>query len=63
VDTLNVNSIRLLDNLKFRREAHFVENVFMKGVWASDYCYGLLASEFEDSQFEAPVAKRRKKAR
>lgn len=47
VDVLNAGSIGLLEHLKFRREAHFVENIFFKGSWGSEYCYGLLASEVE----------------
>jgi len=45
VDVLNAASVRLIEGLKFRREAHFVENIFFKGCWGSEFCYGLLASE------------------
>ncbi|MFT4927847.1 MAG: RimJ/RimL family protein N-acetyltransferase [Phenylobacterium sp.] len=45
-DVLNSASIRLLEGLGFRREAHFVENLFYKGSWGSEYAYGLLQREY-----------------
>lgn len=44
-DTSNVASYRLLEKLGFRREAHFVKNVFFKGNWCDEYQYALLCSE------------------
>jgi RimJ/RimL family protein N-acetyltransferase len=48
LDTLNLSSMKLLESLRFRREAHFVENIFFKGVWGSEYVYSMLASELVD---------------
>lgn len=44
--TDNLASWRLLERVGMRREAHLVESIFFKGAWASDYHYGILASEW-----------------
>jgi len=44
-DAQNVASYRLLEKLGFRREAHFIQNVFFKGAWGDEYQYALLRSE------------------
>ncbi|MHA1673847.1 MAG: GNAT family N-acetyltransferase [Promethearchaeota archaeon] len=46
-DRENLKSIQLLERLKFRREAHFVENIWFKGHWGDEYLYAMLASEFK----------------
>ncbi|QFU24981.1 GNAT family N-acetyltransferase [Shewanella eurypsychrophilus] len=45
-DTENVPSWLLLERVGFRREAHFIENVFFKGAWGSEFQYAMLASEW-----------------
>jgi RimJ/RimL family protein N-acetyltransferase len=45
-DVLNTPSIRLIERLGFRREAHFHENDWFKGRWSSEYWYALLAQEW-----------------
>lgn len=44
----NLTSARLLERVGMRREAHFVENVWYKGAWASEYWYGILQQEWRD---------------
>jgi len=44
-DTRNMASCRLLEKVKFRREAHFIQNVFFKGAWGDEYVYAKLKSE------------------
>jgi len=44
-DTENTASYRLLEKLAFRREGHFIKNVFFKGAWGDEYQYALLSSE------------------
>jgi RimJ/RimL family protein N-acetyltransferase len=44
-DAENTASYRLLEKLAFRREAHFIQNVFFKGAWGDEYQYALLRSE------------------
>jgi aminoglycoside 6'-N-acetyltransferase len=45
-DVENVASTRLLQRLGLRREAHFLENVWFKGSWGSEYCYAVLHREW-----------------
>lgn len=45
-DVRNVPSVRLLERLGFRREGHFIEGFYLRGEWASEYLYALLAREW-----------------
>jgi RimJ/RimL family protein N-acetyltransferase len=45
-DPRNVNSMRLLEKLNFRKEGHLLENFWFKGAWVDDLIYGLLAREW-----------------
>ena len=47
VDAENIASIRLLDSLKFRQEGHFIENIFFKGKWGSEFQYAMLKREWD----------------
>ena len=38
----------VLERLGFRREAHFVEHVWFKGKWASDFVFAMLRREWEE---------------
>jgi RimJ/RimL family protein N-acetyltransferase len=42
----NVASVRVLEKLGMRREAHLVENEWVKGEWQSEVVYALLAREW-----------------
>ncbi|KGK00150.1 hypothetical protein ND16A_0341 [Thalassotalea sp. ND16A] len=44
-DAKNTASYRLLEKLSFRREGHFIQNIFFKGEWGDEYQYALLRSE------------------
>lgn len=46
VDPANLNSIKLLERLNFRKEAHFIESVFVNGTWADDVVYAILKREW-----------------
>jgi len=48
-DRENLKSIQLLERLKFRREAHHIENIWFKGKWGDEFVYAMLASEFLES--------------
>jgi RimJ/RimL family protein N-acetyltransferase len=54
VDAENEASIRLLKSLSFRQEAHFIENIFFKGKWGSEYQFAMLRREWEN-QYESPT--------
>jgi ribosomal-protein-alanine N-acetyltransferase len=47
VDAENEASMRLFKNLFFRLEAHFIENIFLKGKWGSEYQFAMLRREWE----------------
>lgn len=52
-DVENRAAAHTLEQLGMRREAHFVENLWFKGRWSSEYWYGMLASEWQQKQNEA----------
>lgn len=56
VDVLNLQSVAVLERLKFRREAHFLENVWFKGRWSSEYVYAIISDEYLSSLKESPPA-------
>ena len=45
-DCENERSVALLGRLGMRREGHFVENIWFKGAWGSEYLYALLRHEW-----------------
>jgi RimJ/RimL family protein N-acetyltransferase len=47
IDPINVDSIRLVERMGFRKEAHFVESLFLHGKWVDDLVYAMLAKEWE----------------
>ena len=47
VDPQNVPSIRLLERLNFRQEAHFRESLLIDGKWVDDVIYGLLKKDWK----------------
>ena len=44
----NDASIRLMERLGMRREAHLVENEFLKGEWTDSIVYAILETEWRD---------------
>ena len=46
LEARNVASARVLEKLGFRREAHLVENEFVKGEWQSGLVYAILDREW-----------------
>lgn len=49
IDPANLDSIRLVERLGFRKEAHFVESLFFHGKWVDDLVYAILAKEWKTS--------------
>ncbi|WP_276380221.1 GNAT family N-acetyltransferase [Flavobacterium sp. H4147] len=47
VDAENEASIKLLESTGFRREGHFIENIFFKGKWGSEFQYAMLQKEWK----------------
>jgi ribosomal-protein-alanine N-acetyltransferase len=48
VDAKNTASICLLKSIGFRQEGHFIENIFFKGKWGSEYQYAMLKREWDE---------------
>ena len=48
VDTKNIASINLLKSIGFRQEGHFIDNVFFKGRWGSEFQYAMLKREWDN---------------
>ena len=46
LEPANTASARVAEKLGMRREAHFVENAFVKGEWTDSVIYGLLDREW-----------------
>ncbi|MCF8247610.1 MAG: GNAT family N-acetyltransferase [Saprospiraceae bacterium] len=47
VDADNIASINLMKSIGFRQEGHFIENLFFKGKWGSEFQYAMLRKEWE----------------
>lgn len=45
-DAKNASAVRLLERLGFRREGHFIQNIWFKGAWGDEYLYAILNSEW-----------------
>jgi RimJ/RimL family protein N-acetyltransferase len=45
-DCENEKSFTLLNRLGMRREGHFIQNVWFKGKWGSEYSYAILRDEW-----------------
>ncbi|TFB14251.1 N-acetyltransferase [Filobacillus milosensis] len=48
VDPNNINSIKLLNKLGMRKEAHFVQSINLKGYWEDDCIYAILKDEWDN---------------
>jgi RimJ/RimL family protein N-acetyltransferase len=46
IDARNTASARVLERLGMRREAHLVQNEWVKGEWTDEVVYGVLADEW-----------------
>lgn len=46
IDPRNLDSIRLINRLGFRKEAHFIESMLIHGEWTDDVIYAKLRSEW-----------------
>jgi RimJ/RimL family protein N-acetyltransferase len=46
VDPDNINSTRLVERIGFRKEAHFVESLWVNGKWVDDVIYALIEKDW-----------------
>ena len=49
VDAQNSASINLLKCLNFKQEGHFIENVFFKGKWGSEFQFAILKRDWNNT--------------
>ena len=47
IDPNNENSVRLVERIGFRKEAHFVESLFVNGKWVDDLIYSLIEKDWK----------------
>jgi [ribosomal protein S5]-alanine N-acetyltransferase len=47
IDPENMNSIKLVERIGFRREAHFVESLFINGTWVDDVVYAITKKDWD----------------
>ncbi len=47
VDAENNASVRLLKSIGFKQEGHFIENIFFKGKWGSEFQFAMLKLEWD----------------
>jgi len=52
-DVENEASVRLLERIGMRREARFLESVWFKGAWGSEYVYAVLDKEWSRARCAA----------
>jgi len=52
-----VASARVLEKLGMRREAHLVENEWLRGEWQSELVYALLEAEWRAAQSQPRLRK------
>jgi len=48
IDPRNEGSIRLVEKIGFRKEAHFKKSIFQDGEWLDDLVYAILWSEWKE---------------
>lgn len=51
VDPNNIRSIKLIDGLGIRKEAHFVKSIKINDEWLDDCVYAILNEEWSQSKF------------
>jgi RimJ/RimL family protein N-acetyltransferase len=49
IDPTNVTSIKLIEKLGFRKEAHFKKSLFFHGKWVDDLVYALLSEGWKEN--------------
>lgn len=54
VDAENIASVKLLESIGFRKEGHFIENIFFKGKWGSECQYDMLKREWDELSSPLP---------
>jgi RimJ/RimL family protein N-acetyltransferase len=53
-DALNAPAAALLERMGMRREGHFIENIFFKGAWGSEFLFAVLDREWRSRTARRP---------
>ncbi|MFC1725393.1 GNAT family N-acetyltransferase [candidate division KSB1 bacterium] len=48
-DSRNTASVKLMERIGMRKEAHFVKNIWFKGVWGDEYLFAVLKEEWKNA--------------
>jgi RimJ/RimL family protein N-acetyltransferase len=56
VDPRNVQSMKLLERVGMRKEAHFVKSLWFRGEWVDDVIFAVLASEWNSAGHLRPIS-------
>ena len=55
IDPQNTHSIRLVERVGFRKEAHFIESLFINGKWVDDLVYALTKKDWDKKKNSSKV--------
>ena len=50
VDPENTSSMKLMEKMKMRKEAHFKKSILINGEWVNDVIYAILAEEWNNKK-------------
>jgi ribosomal-protein-alanine N-acetyltransferase len=50
IDPENTNSIKLVERIGFRKEAHFVKSLFINGKWVDDIVYAITKKDWDSKK-------------
>ncbi|WP_318543297.1 GNAT family N-acetyltransferase [Marixanthotalea marina] len=56
IDPENKSSIKLVERLGFRKEAHFIESLFINGKWVDDIIYAITKKEWDKKKKTSTVS-------
>jgi len=48
IDPENINSIQMVERIGFRKEAYFVESLYIKEKWVDDLIYAMIEKDWEN---------------
>jgi len=55
IDPRNIPSIKMVEKLGFRKEAHFKKSILMNGLWLDDVIYALLKEEWIENTMQKRI--------
>jgi RimJ/RimL family protein N-acetyltransferase len=55
IDPENKNSIKLVERIGFRKEAHFIDSLFINGKWVDDIVYAISKKDWDKKKESSTV--------